>query len=122
MSGLMDYTMDVNEINKLLAAYAGAKVNIWKYQLTHRKVILDVYFPGKINEMHLCVLLASCEHINSNTSWENADLILTQKEIVPNDKVQNLIDRSNGFEFISRGGVLAFENEPGKMNEIFKNF
>ena len=111
----------VEEINKELRKFNGAFAQIWLFNVTHKRLVVKLYFRDSDNV--LFIISASSNHIISNFSWINAKLSLTK--CVGDDSYDNLYilkDDNSDFQLNSSGGIFLIKGLEAEFVSTFENF
>jgi hypothetical protein len=105
----MKTIISVEDCNKVLGNYAGASTQIWSFHITHKRLILRLWWwsedEHKIkDEIFLAAL--SCEHIVGSFYLEKSSLSIAKEiDLVSNEPVYRILDKYSEFELIATGGV-----------------
>ncbi|PZF74815.1 hypothetical protein [Taibaiella soli] len=114
---------EIREANNILKKYLGAKVQVWIFDVSHKRLALKISLPTPSTGYPLTVYIVAitCEHITGAFSWKNGNLVIN--ECVDNNfgEVIKLTDSSAHFELIASGGFVVAEGMEEEFGTSFDN-
>lgn len=108
----MKTIIEINDINSTLREYFGAKAKIWAFNVTHKKLFLQLHHPNKEEIIYLVAI--GCEQITGPFSWKSAKIHIEEDKRQSSEIDSLIIDEDAEFRLITSGGVIiAFDLENG---------
>jgi hypothetical protein len=96
---------ELEEGNRLLASWRGARAQIWLFHVTHVTLAICL---SRFKEREACYLIGSgCLSIAGPFSWKSADISITRQVLERNVSRYTITDRSAGFELVCRGASVV---------------
>jgi len=117
----MNTITDINEANALLAQYNGAEAQVWRFHVTHKRLLLRLSLPSIEKVVYLVGV--SCENINGPFSWKNAHIGIARKvDKKFSETITKITDAKAGFELITSGGFALAYSSDVEFETFFGDF
>lgn len=106
---------DIIAINQQLQGFKGGRVQVWMFNVTHKKIAIRV--SHKSQDAVLYIIGDSCEYMSGGFSWLNADIHI---EILEKEYVNyKIADYAANFELLCSGGVALINGTDKDFNKSF---
>jgi hypothetical protein len=107
MAPVLKSSSEIVDQNSILADWCGARVEIWIFHLTFRRLALLLRVPQRSEVLYVVCL--GCRHIAGPFGWRDAKLAISDGVQSGEENCKRVYDQNGQFELICDGGVVLFQ-------------
>lgn len=117
----MKTIIEPKQHNVILTQWRGAEAKIWLFNVSHQRLALRLYKPGKSEVVY--IVAVACEQMRGPFSWRDANISISCEKGTQLDEIDcHIRDESAGFELRCSGGVAMVCGPETDSDTTFENF